>query len=49
MLSYPSGLHPRGLGHLFLRGPGFDSQSAQLSRKIPCDMAVTSQPRAMPP
>ena len=48
MLSYPSGLHPRGLGHLFLRGPWFNSQSAQLSRKIPCDMAVTSAPQAMP-
>ena len=49
MLSYPSGLHPRGLGHLFLRGPGFISQSAQLSRKIPCDIAVFSVPQAMPP
>ena len=49
MLSYPSGLHPRGLGHLFLRVLGFNSQSASLSRKIPCDMAVTSSPHTMPP
>ena len=49
MLSYPSGMHPRGLWYLFLRGPGFNSQSAQLSTDIPCDMAVTSAPQAMPP
>ena len=49
MLSCPSDLHPRVLVHLFLRGPGFNSQSAWLSRKIPCDMAVTSSPHTMPP
>ena len=49
MLSYPSGMHPMGLWHLFLRGPRFEPESAQLSRIIPCDMAVTSAPQAMPP
>ena len=28
---------------------GFNSRSAQLSRKIPCDMAVTLSPHALPP
>ena len=49
MLTCSSGLHPRGLGHLFLRGPGFNTQSAYLSRKFTSDMAVTSMPQAMPP
>ena len=35
-------MRPRGLGYLFLRGPVFNTQSAQLSRKFPCDMAVSS-------
>ena len=49
MLSYPGSLHPRGLRHLLLRGPGFNTQSTSLSRKLPCDMTVTSAPHAMPP
>ena len=42
-------MHPRGLWHLFLRGPGFKPQSAWLSRIITCDMAMTPAPRAIPP
>ena len=49
MLSCPSGLHLSGLGHLFLRGPRFNTQSAWLSINFAFDIAVTSEPHDMPP